>query len=249
VALKDGTNNLNDFPSGPASNATNIAKISNQGGLVEDVNVQLPGGSHSIAAAFTTGDTNYQSSSSNTLSVTITPAQTQTALTGGGTRSALTLVAVVSSNSNSAQGPTGSLQFFNGSTSLGTANCVPSGATFDNNGNLIGASCQAQLTTSVAALYPPGVRDPRPPLPLWPVVLSALSVVLLALGWRWMPESRRRAYAYAGLLAFAVLAAGFAVGCGGGGSGNSNALSVKANYAGDGNYAASASGSTTILLQ
>src|SRR6266403_2678862 len=121
IAMKDGTANLNDFPSGPASNATNISKISNEGGLFEDINVQLPGGSHSITASFTSGDANYQSSSNNPpLSVTITPATTSTQVAssisvlpaGGGN---VTLAAAVGSNSNSAQGPTGTIQFQNGS--------------------------------------------------------------------------------------------------------------------------------------
>ena len=249
ITLTDSGQPLKDFPSGPQLNATQIAKLSNEGGLVEDANVQLPGGAHSIQAAFTSSDSNYQSSSSNKLSVTITPAQTQAVVTGGGTRASVTLKALITSNSNSTQGPTGSVQFFNGNASLGTANCVATGASSDSNGNLIGASCTATLTTSAAALYPPKTRGPWPTLPLWPVVLAALSIVLFALGLRWMPETRRRAYAYAGLLAFAVLAAGMAAGCGGGGGGSSNTLNVKATYAGDTNYAASTSATTTILLQ
>jgi hypothetical protein len=77
-----------------------------------------------------------------------------------------------------------------------------------------------------------------------------LSIVLFALGWRWMPEKRRRAYAYAGFLAFAVLAVTIA-GCGGGGGGSTNGThtaTIKASYVGDANYAAS-SGSTTITVQ
>jgi subtilase family serine protease len=249
IALTDNGKPLKDFPSGPQLNATQIAKLSNEGGLVEDDSVQLPGGTHSIQATFTSSDANYQGSSSNLLSVTITPAQTQAVITGGGTRASLTLTVLISSSSNSSQGPTGSVQFFNGNASLGTANCVPTGASFDSNGNLIGASCTATLTTSAAALYPPKTPDLRPTLPLWPAVLAALSMVLFALGWRWMPEKRRRAYAYAGLLVIAVLTAGLVAGCGGGGGGNSNTLNVKATYAGDTNYAASTSSTTTILLQ
>jgi hypothetical protein len=245
VALKDGANNLNDFPSGPASNATNIAKISNQGGLVEDANVQLPGGSHSITAAFTTGDTNYQSSSSNTLSVTITPAATTTlvasnlgSITSG---TSVVLTAVVGSNSNSTQGPTGTVQFQSGTTNLGAAvTCTPSGANVNG-----GASCVAQLTTAISALYPPTAPDPRGKLPLLPILFGLLSIVLFALGWRWMPE--KRGYAYAGFLAFAVLAAGLAA-CGGGGGGGGHNVTIKASYVGDTNYAAS-SGTTNITVQ
>jgi hypothetical protein len=249
IAMKDGANNLNDFPSGPALNATNVAKLSNQGGLVEDINVQLPGGSHSIVATFTTGDTNYQSGSpSNTLSVTITPAVTTTLVASNqGTISSGTsvqLTAVVGSASNSTQGPTGTVQFQNGSTNIGSpVTCTPSGA--NANG---GASCQAQLTTTISALFPPPVGDPRPTLPLLPILFALLSVVLFALGWRWMPEKRRRTYTYAGFVAFVLLAVGIA-GCGGGGGGGGggHTVTIKANYVGDTNYASS-TGSTPITV-
>jgi len=250
IAMKDGTANLNDFPSGPASNATNLSKLSNEGGLVEDLNVQLPGGSHSITAAYTSGDTNYQNSPSNTLNVTITPAATTTTvasslgiITSG---SSVTLTAVVGSNSNSVQGPTGTIQFQNGSANIGApVTCTPTGA----NANA-GASCTATLNTTIAALFPPPTTDPRPTLPLLPTVFALLSVVLFALGWRWMPEKRRRTYAYTGFMAFALLAVAIA-GCGGGGGGGgggTHTAAIKASYAGDGNYAAS-SGSTNITVQ
>lgn len=248
VAMKDGANNLNDFPSGPASNATNIAKISNQGGLVEDFNVQLPGGSHSITAAYTTGDKNYQSSNSNTLSVTITPAATTTLVASNlgsiSSGTSVVLTAVVGSNSNSIQGPTGTVQFQNGTTNLGAAvTCTPSGA--NANG---GASCVAQLTTTISALYPPTGPDPKGRLPLLPILFALLSMVLFGLGWRWMPERRRRTYAYAGFIAFALLAVTIA-GCGGGGGGGSgHNVTIRASYVGDTNYAAS-NGTTNITVQ
>jgi hypothetical protein len=249
IAMKDGTANLNDFPSGPASNATNASKISNEGGLVDDLNVQLPGGSHSITAAYTSGDANYQSSNSNTLSVTISPATTSTQVAssisvlpaGGGS---VTLAAAVGSNSNSAQGPTGTIQFQNGSTNIGApVTCSPSGATAN-----AGSSCTATLpNVAISALFPPPTNDPRPTLPLLPVLFALLSIVLFALGWRLMPEKRRRTYAYAGFLAFALLAVAIA-GCGGGGGGSGKTVTIKANYVGDTNYAAS-SGTTKITVQ
>jgi len=250
ITLKDGATNLNDFPSGPASNATNASKISNEGGLVEDINVQLPGGAHSITAAFASTDTNYQSSNSNTLSVTISPATTTMAVASSlgmvtsGTQ--VTLTAVVGSNSNSVQGPTGTVQFQNGSANISApVTCTAAGATANT-----GASCTATLTTTISALFPPPTSNPRPTLPLLPTLFALLSIVLLVLGWRWMPEKRRRAYSYAGFLAFAVLAVTIA-GCGGGGGGGTNGThtaTIKASYVGDANYAAS-SGSTTITVQ
>ncbi len=215
---------------------------------MEDANVQLPGGSHSIVATFTTGDANYQNSTSNTLSVTITPATTTTLVAssisvlpaGGGS---VTLTAAVGSTSNSSQGPTGTIQFQNGSTNIGgTVTCTPSGA--NANG---GASCIATLQTTISALFPPSVRDPRPMPPVLPILFALLSVVLFTLGWRWMPVKRRRTYAYAGFVAFALLAVTIA-GCGGGGGGSGKTVTIKANYVGDTNYAAS-SGSTNITVQ
>jgi len=78
------------------------------------------------------------------------------------------------------------------------------------------------------------------------MLFAVLSIVLFALGWRWMPEGSRRAYAYAGLVAFALLVAGIA-GCGGGGGSHSHIATIKATYAGDTNYATS-NGSTTITV-
>jgi len=240
IALTDNGQPLKDFPSGPQLNATQIAKLSNEGGLVEDANVQLTGGAHSILATYTSSDSNYQGSTSNALSVTITPAQTVTAVAGNASGTTGTFQALVSSQSNSTQGPTGNVQFFNGSTSLGTVSCTPTGAVFGNGGLAVGASCTATLSNvSVAALYPPGTRNPRPTPPLWPALFAMLSVVLFALGWRWMPEKRRRNYACVGFIAFALLAVAIA-GCGGGGGGGGvKTLNIKATYAGDTNYATS----------
>jgi hypothetical protein len=251
VAMKDGANNLNDFPSGPASNATNIAKISNQGGLVEDFNVQLPGGNHSITAAFVSGDANYLNSSNNpALSVTITPAATTTLVASSlgviPAGSTVTLTAVVGSASNSSQGPTGTIQFVSGTTNIGSpVTCNPTGATANG-----GASCSAQLpNAAISALFPPPTEGPRPTLPLLPALFALASILLLALGWKWMPEKRRRTYAYASLLAFALLTAVIA-GCGGGGGGGGGGhnVTIKANYVGDTNYAAS-SGSTNVTVR
>ena len=50
-------------------------------------------------------------------------------------------------------------------------------------------------------------------MPVVPLMVALVSLLLFALGWRWMPEGRRRAYAYAGLVAFVLLVVGIA-GCG-----------------------------------
>ncbi|HTA58791.1 MAG TPA: protease pro-enzyme activation domain-containing protein [Candidatus Baltobacteraceae bacterium] len=248
IALADNGQPLKDFPSGPQLNATQIAKLSNEGGLVEDANVQLPGGAHSIQATYASSDSNYQGSTSNALSVTITTAQTLTAVIGTVSGTTGTFQAQVSSQSNSTQGPTGNVQFFNGSTSLGTVPCTPSGAVFGGGGLAAGASCTATLSNvSVAALYPPTTPEPRGRLPLLPILFALLSIVLFGLGWRWMPEKRRRTYAYAGFVAFALLAVGIS-GCGGGGGGGGHNVTIKASYVGDTNYGAS-SGTTNITVQ
>jgi hypothetical protein len=247
VALTDNGSALNDFPSGPNFNVANTSKVSNQG-FVEDGFIQLAGGGHSIAATFTSSDTNYQNSTSNTLSVTITPAATTTlvasslgSITSG---SSVTLTAVVGSASNSTQGPTGTIQFQNGSTNIGApVTCTAAGATVN-----AGASCTATLNTTISALFPPPTGGPRPTQPLLPLLFALLSILLFAFGWRWMPEKRRRTYAYAGFVTFALLAVAIA-GCGGGGGGGGgHTVTIKASYVGDTNYAAS-SGSTNINVQ
>jgi len=81
------------------------------------------------------------------------------------------------------------------------------------------------------------------------VIVAILSLLLFLLGFRWLPEGRRRAYAYAGLVAFALLVVGVA-GCGGGGGGGGGGgtnVMIKAAYSGDTNYAVS-SGSTSIIV-
>jgi hypothetical protein len=83
-----------------------------------------------------------------------------------------------------------------------------------------------------------------------PWIVALARAVLFALGWRSMPAGRRRAYAYTGLIAFALLAAGIA-GCGGGGSGSSGTgpgpRTINAVYPGDTNYKPS-NGSVTITV-
>ncbi|HWS96434.1 MAG TPA: hypothetical protein VN620_08175, partial [Candidatus Methylomirabilis sp.] len=249
IALTDNGSALNDWPNAGTANATNIAKLNNQG-YAEDQPVQLGVGSHSLVATFTpaSGNTNYASSTSNTLSVTVTQASTVAVV---GTSSAsitpganVTLTAYVTTNSGGV-GPTGSIQFSNGGTSLGSATCTPTSGTASTNPPIAQitpgtAYCTATLTAAISGLYPPpswrpGVRG----LPLLPLVVALGGALLFALGWRWMPAGRRRAYACAGLAAFTLLAAGIA-GCGGGGSGSSGSgpgtRTINSVYPGDTNY-------------
>ena len=250
IQLFKNTNQaLNDFPSAQTANATNTANL-NDRGFAEDQPIQLTPGTYAITATYS-GDSSYiAQNSSNILSVKITQASTTTTvntslatITSG---SNVTITAIVGSNSNSVQGPTGTVQFQNGSANISApVTCTAAGATANT-----GASCTATLTTTISALFPPPTSNPRPTLPLLPTLFALLSIALFVLGWRWMPEKRRRAYSYAGFLAFAVLAVTIA-GCGGGGGGGTNGThtaTIKASYVGDANYAAS-SGSTTITVQ
>jgi hypothetical protein len=253
VALTDNSTGLNDWPIAGTLNATNIAKLNNQG-IAEDQPIQLPGGSHSLVAQFTSGDTNFQGSTSNMLSVTITKATTQTLVGGPSPVTAgttVTLTAQVQTNSNGA-GPTGMVSFTNGSASLGSANCVPTAAAISASGTLTPAFCTATLSTAISGLYPPPVGEPRGPgLPVVPLIVALASLLLFALGWRWMPERRRRAFAVVSLMAFVALAgaiAGCGGGSGGGGGGGGTSRTISASYPGDTNYSAS-SGSVSITVQ
>jgi subtilase family serine protease len=253
VTVTDNGSPLNDWPNAGTPNATNAPKLNNQG-IAEDQPIQLPVGSHSIAATYA-GDPNYQTSTSNTLSVTVAKASTTTSvassvgtITSGAT---VTLTALVTTPSNGA-GPTGTVTFTNGSASLGTGTCAAtSGANNPNgtNGTTAGtAFCTATLTAAISALYPAPQSRPRPPVV--PILLLAMSIVAYLALLRWMPQNGKRAYAYAGLVVFALMAVAIA-GCGGGGGGGGGGgktVTINASYPGDANYNLS-TGSTNIVLQ
>jgi hypothetical protein len=245
LGCPSGTVSLTD--SGAALDGGSFAL--NATGYFEDQPIQLPAGSHKIAAAYA-GDNSFTASASATNTISITQATTTTAANSSATSIAsggtVTLTAIVSSNSNSAQGPTGTVQFMNGSSNLGAAaaTCTPAGAT-----SSAGASCTATLTTAISSL-PPGIIDIRPRntpfvfLAWLTAVLAMLSLVLAA-----KLAARRKQYAYAGL-AFFLMAAAAIAGCGGGSSassGGGSSRSVTAKYSGDTNYAGS-TGSTTITV-
>ncbi|HTB94322.1 MAG TPA: protease pro-enzyme activation domain-containing protein [Candidatus Sulfotelmatobacter sp.] len=259
ITLTDNGAALNDFLSNGA--ATNVTSLNNQG-ISEDQPINLPAtvngatpGVHKIVATYS-GDANYAAGApSNTLQITIqqVPTTTQVAasLSSVASGTSVQLSALISPNSSSngnapcGTGSTGTVQFTENGTALaGTVTYTPvNGQTNPN-----GASCTATLTTAISSLYPPGTREPRPTLPLWPMVFAVLSIVLFTLGWHWMPENRRRTYAYASFLALALVAVAIA-GCGGGGSSNGgHTATIKAAFSGDANYAAS-SGTTTITVQ
>jgi Pro-kumamolisin, activation domain/Bacterial Ig-like domain (group 3) len=241
VSLFDNGSPLSDFKN-------NMATLNNQG-FAEDQPINVNAGSHQITAKYS-GDQNYSAASSvNTLSVTLTQVTTQTAVTSSlssiTSGSSVVLTAVVSTTSGG-NPPTGTVTFTSSTGgSLGAPTCTGTAAT-----STTGAYCTATLTTTISALYPPPTGNPGAPnIPRIPAALALLSLILFALGLRWIPQSRRRAYACLGLIAVALMV-GFVAGCGGGGGGGSSGSTrtITAAYSGDTNYTKS-SGTTTITVQ
>lgn len=249
VALLDNNVALKDFPNAQTPGQSNIATLNNRG-FIEDQPIQLGVGSHPITATYTAdANSSYISSTTtNTLSVTITQAATTTAVVGSPSiitaGASVTLTATVSSNSNSAQGPTGTIQFQNGSTNIGApVTCTPKGATATG-----GASCTATLSTTLSALPPFTFDTPvrRTPFEWLAALLAVLAVLLCVMMMR--ARGTRRAYGYAAIALFFAATAVLA-GCSGGsgGGGNSHTDTITAKYTGDTNYAASqGTGSVTV---
>jgi hypothetical protein len=248
IQLFDGGQPLKDFTQ--SGTATNQASLNNQG-FAEDQPINVNAGTHSITATYS-GDQNYAATtSSNTLSITITQASTTTtvapslsSITPGTT---VTLTATVGSTSGSPQGPTGTVTFTSNGNTIGTGTCTPTGPT-----STTGASCTASLTTAISSLYPPPSGRPGTPnFPRIPVIVALLSLLLFLLGLRFVPQTRKRAYTYAGLLVIALLV-GVVAGCGGGGggsSGGSGTRTIGAAYGGDTNYKASTATPVPIIVQ
>jgi hypothetical protein len=132
----DGGKPLNDFPSTQTGTSSNSASLLNSLGFLEDQPINLPGGSHTIVAAYS-GDNSYNASSnsSSPFSLTVSAAQTATFVTANTTTPSTTtsvqLTATVETQSGGA-GPTGSVTFTasgpGGTTTLGTINSVVSTA-------------------------------------------------------------------------------------------------------------------------
>jgi hypothetical protein len=260
VQLFNGANPLNDFPNAQTPNATNVARL-NDRGFAEDQPIQLAPGAYSINATYTpdaNSSYNAPAGPSNTLAVTITQATTTTTVTPSSASIAaggsVTLTATVNTTSNGA-GPTGTVQFRNGSSSLGSAvTCTPTSAVASSTGN---ALCTATLTTTLSQVLPMTGPQTRPRIWVTPLLVTGwLALVLLMLAQRAAPLQRkwlRLGYAAAGLLLFAWLAAGIA-GCsgassGGGGGGGGHTDSITAVYSGDANYTGSTSAAATVRVQ
>ena len=258
VTLTDNGSALKDFPNAQTPNASGVANL-NERGFAEDQLIQLPPGSHSIAASYP-GDASYNASSSNTLTVTITQATTTTAVTASPTSIAsggsVTLTATVSTPSNGeppcGSGAAGTVQFKNGGTAIsGTVNYTGTSGVQSSSG---AASCTATLTTALSELVPFGKPRTRPQVPVLPLgIVSVLLIALLAMQRR-LSIGKRLGYALAGLILFACVAAGIA-GCsgsgggGGGGGGGSHTDSITAVYGGDANYTGSTSSAVPVAIQ
>jgi subtilase family serine protease len=259
ITLTDNGNPLNDFLNNGKS--TNVTSLNNLG-LVEDQPISLSAtvssttpGVHNVVATYS-GDKNYAAGpASNTLKITIQQVATTTqvasslsSITSGATvllTASITPNTASNGNAPCGTGSTGTVQFTsNGSALSGTVTYTGTPGSSSSNG----ASCTATLSTAISSLYPNGRPNP-PALPRIPLLVAFLSLLLFALGLRWIPQSRRRAYAYAGLLAIALLV-GVVAGCGGGGgsSGGGSTRTIGAAYSGDANYKSS-SGTTTIQIQ
>ena len=243
LTLTDNGGNLNDF------NGSNAAPL-NSIGFLEDQTIQLSPGNHSVVAAYA-GDNSYTPSTSASRAITITKAVTATTVlpsvitvTAG---QPISFTATIATASNGVA-PTGSVTFFNGSTSLGTVTVSGSASA-----NGVPASATATLNTTLSfILPPPSLVNPNhfKPVPGIYLLGSALTVLLaLILLLRLAPAQRLRGPLVFGSL---VLATAFAVmGCGGGGNnappppGTAN---ITAQYTGDGNYSTSTSSVVVVTV-
>jgi Pro-kumamolisin, activation domain/Bacterial Ig-like domain (group 3) len=219
-------------------------------------------GAQSVTAAYS-GDGNYAPSTSVAITLTVTSGTqaTTTVVTASATSIAsggsITFTAKVTGTTNNAAGPTGTVQFMNGTTALGTAaTCMPTAGTASTPG-----TCTATLMTTLALLTPPVAPANRirnlPVGPMWFVCGLLLAAFMLSLLYpRLAPWTRRLGYACAGALLLACVVAGIA-GCGGGGSSSGgggggttpHSDSITGVYSGDGTYAASTSATVTISIQ
>jgi hypothetical protein len=209
-------------------------------------------GAHSIVATYN-GDNSFNTSTSAAVTFTInasttTPTTTTvtpsvTTVASGGS---VMLTAKVTTASTGA-GPTGTVQFMNGTSALGAAaTCTPTAGSGSTT-----AFCTATLTTALSFLAPPAEPRPIPRWPIAPMWITALALLLaFLLSLKRLPMARRRGYVYAGLLLFACLAVGIA-GCSGMKTASTvtpHTDSITAVYSGDTNFAKSTSTAVSISI-
>jgi len=216
-------------------------------------------GNVAITAAYTTGDSNYSSSSgTGNLTVTTTgTVPTTTALTASASTissgASVTLNAVVTASTNNGPGVTGAVQFMNGTQALGSpVNCTSTAGTSTTQG-----TCKASLSTALSNV-PPGLLKPsqtprvRPAAPF--ALVTSVLALLLVIALRRSSVPARRRIAYACALVMIGIAASFA-GCGGGSSSSGGGTtpithvdSITAVYGGDSTYIGSTSPAVAITV-
>jgi hypothetical protein len=158
VTITDNGAALNDFTNSNSGITSNVAPLNRQG-FFEDQPIQLPGGNHSIVATYA-GDNSYTSSTSAADAISITQAGTTVTMTpipNASTNFPIALSATVNTGS-SGVGPTGTITFNSGGTTLGSAPVVGMPANLTTGASAFGtATFAATFTTtgakSVAATY------------------------------------------------------------------------------------------------
>ena len=151
VSLTDNASPLNDFTISNSGVASNVAPLNRQA-FFEDQPVQLPGGNHSIVAAYA-GDNSYSSSTSAANAISITKAATTAAMTpiaNASTNSPISLSATVNTGS-SGVGPTGIMTFSSAGTTLGTAPVTGTSADFTAGTPATGTATFAATFTTTGA--------------------------------------------------------------------------------------------------
>jgi subtilase family serine protease len=218
--------------------------VLNSGGYFEDQAVQLNAGSHPIAAKYA-GDNSYSGSTSAANTITISQSSTTAALTSSSTSihsgDSVTLTAIVSTDS-SAGAPTGTVQFYRGSSVISGTVAYSAVA----GSSTTGAYLKATLTTTLSSgLAPIGEMPRRSELPKGPALWLVCGFVALLIRVLWNGQAKRSAYASAALFLFAAAATSFA-GCSGA---PGKSASITAKYSGDTNYKSSTSSVVTIKIQ
>jgi len=143
---------LNDFPNTQTGTSSNSASL-NGLGYLEDLPINLPGGSHTIAAAYA-GDNSYNASTSVAFPLSVSAAPTATYVSANTatptTTTTVTLTATVATPSGGV-GPTGTVTFYaNNTINLGGVTVVPTAASGLNTTTPVDAYATATLTHTFA---------------------------------------------------------------------------------------------------
>ncbi len=161
----DGGKPLNDFPNTQTGATSNTASLLNSFGFLEDLPIDLPGGSHTIVAAYS-GDNSYNASTSSAFSLSVSAATPAATIVSANTLTPTTTTNVTLTatiyTSSSGLGPTGSVTFTasgpGGTTTLGTisgSNLISTAASGLNTNAPIPAYATANLkyTFATAGTY------------------------------------------------------------------------------------------------